>query len=54
MDVQITYRPEVVVCDTGRHAGMTRVDLRASVYLTDDELAEFERTGLSIALIKGT
>lgn len=54
MDVQINERYPLY-CDTGRHEGMHRIDLRGSVYLTDEELVSYQSVdgGLVIAL-KGT
>jgi hypothetical protein len=52
MDVRIEYR-EPLLCDTGRHAGDWRVDLRGSIYLTPAELDRYQAGGgLSIALIE--
>lgn len=44
MDVKVKYG-SALVCDIGPHAGMTRVDLTASVYMTDREYAVYRETG---------
>jgi hypothetical protein len=39
-------------CDAGPNDGLWRIDLRGSVYLTDDERATWERAGrLSVQLL---
>lgn len=44
MDTRIKYGT-ALVCDTGPHFGMTRVDVTASVYMTAEEYELYRKTG---------
>lgn len=37
-------------CDIGPHQGQTRIDVTAYLYLSDEELAQYQKHGLYIAL----
>lgn len=44
MDVKF-FRMEEYYCDIGSHAGETAVRFKATVYLTDEELEQYHKSG---------
>jgi hypothetical protein len=48
--VAFTYVRGTVFCDQGPHVGMHRVDLRLSVYLTDEQARAWSERGFVIAI----
>lgn len=50
MRIRGPYESASVFCDTGVHAGLYRVDIRASVYLTEEEVQRKGTKDFVIAL----
>jgi hypothetical protein len=44
METRIQYG-DAAYCDIGPRAGMTRVSIRADIYMTDEEYQAYQQTG---------